>query len=124
MPGRSVKRGSRTLAAGDPFLTLHVLIYPEGDLWLAHCLEFDAVAQGDSPERARAGLMDAISLLVDDARRHDRLADLFRPAPVELWQRFAQASERNLQVNLAPPGATDSLDSLPSACIEERLVPA
>ncbi|MBI4574917.1 MAG: hypothetical protein HY722_01500 [Planctomycetes bacterium] len=120
MAKKASPRKTRPLDGGDPFLTLHVLIYPEGDLWMAHCLEFDAVAQGDSPERVREGLMDSVSALVEDARQHGRLAELFRPAPVGLWRRFAEAGRRNLHVNLAPPGAS----VLASACIEERLVPA
>lgn len=43
-------------------LMVHAVLYREGDLFLAHCLEFDLVAQGDTAEQAYHNLLDAIEL--------------------------------------------------------------
>lgn len=92
---RKVRRSApRRHAPGSlPFL-LHVLVYPEGDEWLAHCLEFDAVAQGGSPAEARRGLDDALSTLIADATEHGDIRGLFRPAPAGLWTKYADATRR------------------------------
>ncbi len=82
------------------FFSLHVLVYREDDFWLAHCLEFDAVAQGGTPEQARAGLIDAIETLVSDAIEHGDEAGLYSPAPAELWRRFGQAKASEVRFNM------------------------
>ncbi|NUN52805.1 MAG: hypothetical protein HUU06_08470 [Planctomycetaceae bacterium] len=79
---------------GLPFL-LHVLVYSEREEWLAHCLEFDAVAQGRSPGKARRGLEKSLDLLISDAVEHGDIGGLFRPAPAELWAKYAETNRRS-----------------------------
>ncbi|MBI4705358.1 MAG: hypothetical protein HY744_29990 [Deltaproteobacteria bacterium] len=129
MPRRPSRRippeSAPPLGEADLFLSLHILVYRDGDAWLAHCLEFDAVAQGDCPDEARTGLMDAVALLVEDAREHGAVAGLYRPAPVELWRRFGEARSLRVYLSIAAPGAGGEwAGRLPRTCIEERLVPA
>jgi len=92
---RKVRRSGprRQRADALPFL-LHVLVYPEGDEWLAHCLEFDTVAQGDSPAEARKGLDNALDALIADATEHDDVRSLFRPAPSGLWRKYVDATRK------------------------------
>jgi len=96
-----------------PFL-LHVLLYREEDAWLAHCLEFDTVAQGDTPTEARKGLENALDALISYAVEHKDVPGLFRPAPRSLWEKFS-SEER-------PPRARRA--TRPNLSLDARLVPA
>ena len=84
---RRTRRGRASL----PF-PLHVAVYPEAEDWLAHCLKFDTVAQGETPEEARKGLLDAFDLLITDATEHADIQGLFRPAPSALWGKYANST--------------------------------
>ena len=90
----SKRRQSAPRKGGGPLpFLLHVLLYREEDAWLAHCLEFDTVAQGESAEEARQGLENALDALITDARENNDFPGLFRPAPPDLWAKFS-AGER------------------------------
>lgn len=67
--------------------------------------------------------MDAIALLVEDARDHGSLAGLYRPAPVDLWRRLAEARNQRVHLSIAAPAGEGS-EPLPRTGIEERLLPA
>jgi predicted RNase H-like HicB family nuclease len=82
MAGKVRRSGPKRRRGGSlPFL-LHVLVYQDAEEWLAHCLEFDTVAQGGSPAEARKGLENALGALIADAVEHDDVRGLFRPAPL------------------------------------------
>lgn len=98
-----------------PFL-LHVLVYADGEEWLAQCLDFDTVAQGATPARARKGLEDALDLLIEDAMEHHDLPGLFRPAPRDLWSKYAEVPEKGRSAFRKIPRRDLALDT--------RLVPA
>lgn len=94
MSSKVRRSGPRNPSKGSlPFL-LHALVYPEGGDWLAHCLEFDTVAQGETPEEARKGLLNALDLLIADATEHADIRGLFRPAPSALWRKYAESTRR------------------------------
>lgn len=67
------------------------VLYRKDDLFLAHCLEFDLVAQGDTAEQAYHNLLDAIELRTAFVREQGALDNLIQPAPVEYWQMLASA---------------------------------
>lgn len=46
---------------------LTAIIQREGDLWVAHCPEFDVVSQGETVEQARANLAEAVQLFLECA---------------------------------------------------------
>ncbi len=117
-PRRARARPEREARPQEPFFSLHVLIYPEEDAWLAHCLEFDTVGQGASPEEARKDLMDGLESLILYAIECDEVPGLYSPAPPELWQRFASAPSQGVRVNV------EAGRRLPPTCIEERLAAA
>jgi predicted RNase H-like HicB family nuclease len=67
---------------------LHVLVYPAPDLdgqWIAHCLELDLVAQGDSDAEARENFADAFRVLVDYNVEHGIVPIQVKVAPQEIW---------------------------------------
>lgn len=80
--------------ARSPRIPLSAVVYCEGGVWLAHCLELDIVADADSPEKAMEDLMDLAALQVTVAAKEGELDSVFRPAPPEFWKMFWMAAER------------------------------
>jgi predicted RNase H-like HicB family nuclease len=74
--------------------------------WVAHCLNWDLVSQGDSPAHAVKMIVEAIALvIVEDANDgldpNDRLA-----APDELWRLFANTQQHGTRI---APADVDTL---------------
>jgi len=78
-----IKRSSKGLA-----MTFNVLIKKEDDIYMAHCLELDIVATGDTEDQVRKDIASLISTQVDYAFSNDNLENLYHPAPAEVWQEF------------------------------------
>lgn len=66
---------------------LNVLEYMEGSIHIAHCLEFDIVAEGASRDEAREKLADLIreQVLFTTEKDIEEKA-LFHPAPEHYWK--------------------------------------
>ena len=62
---------------------LHILLYREPPHEIAHCLEFDIVAQGNTKKEALKNLMDGIELQVNFAIENNSLEQLYKPAPYD-----------------------------------------
>jgi predicted RNase H-like HicB family nuclease len=71
--------------------SVHVILYREDDYYIAHCLEFDLIAQGDDPGEAFKNLLDAIDLQAVYALESGDPGILFNPAPVEYWRMLSAA---------------------------------
>jgi len=69
-------------------LVLDVLLYPEEDYIVAHCLQLDIVATAPTKREAFGDMIDLIVAQIEYALENDNMAHLFRPAPPELWERF------------------------------------
>lgn len=62
--------------------TVRVLIYREGEVFIAQGLEVDICAQGDTPEVAKRRFGIALRAEAEEAWRHNRdLFDAVGPAP-------------------------------------------
>ena len=72
-------------------MAVHVVLYREEGQVVAHCLEFDLVAQGTTSDEAYRNLLDAIELQVDFTQATGDLENLIQLAPVEYWQMLARA---------------------------------
>lgn len=72
---------------------IHILLYSEGNFQIAHCLEFDIVAQGKKKIEALKNLLDAIELQVSFAVENNDLASIFTPAPAEYWKMLIDAKK-------------------------------
>src|SRR5947209_2140777 len=48
-------------------VNLRFLVYREDETWLAHCLEMDIVAEGDTPESAVSDLVDLCNFQIATA---------------------------------------------------------
>lgn len=68
---------------------LSVLLFNEGDSWIAQCLEYDITSQGKSPKEALEGLGWILGgqILLDKQNRRKAFSTL-APAPERFWKRF------------------------------------
>jgi hypothetical protein len=92
---------SQTTIQFDVTLPFHVLVYPAPDVegqWIAHCLELDMIAQGDSNEHARAVLDDQFHVLLEYNLQHGLVPIQVRPAPPEIWEAAGLHQPDSLEV--------------------------
>jgi predicted RNase H-like HicB family nuclease len=80
-------------------LAVHVILYREEDLYLAHCLEFDLVAQGATTDEAFRNLLDAIELQAGYAQETGDWTNLIQLAPLEYWQMLTTAEHFTAEPN-------------------------
>ena len=81
---RSVKEGFMVKSASELKLDLRAVVYPEDDLAIAHCLEMDIVAEGNTPREALRNLADLCHLQIATAMEIGDVASVFRAAPPEI----------------------------------------
>ncbi len=73
--------------ASETEVLLNSLEYKDGDYYIAHCLEFDIVAQGRSIEEARERLAELIKEQIIFAAEKDiEEKVIFHPAPEKYWE--------------------------------------
>lgn len=75
-------------------MVFNILLKKEVDLFLAHCLELDIVATGNTMEQAQKDLIALVCAQVDYAFSNNNLENLYHPAPKELWKEFFDCKER------------------------------
>ena len=78
----------------DTQLELRVITYREDEVWLAHCLELDIVAEGKSAKKAVNDLVDLCLLQIKTAIEENDLESIIRPAPAEFWKLFFSAKKK------------------------------
>lgn len=92
-------------------MTLRAVGYREGRWWIAHCLELDIVAQGDTPQESIVQLIELIGAQLNDATRRGEPGSVFFPAPSEFWNLYARAAGDQPSVRLPKfPESVESLD--------------
>lgn len=65
-----------------------MLIDKEEDLYTAHYLEFDIVADGKTIDQAKKEILSAIVNHVSFCIAVDNVENILNPAPKEYWQKF------------------------------------
>lgn len=75
-------------------LDFQVLVYPEGNWWIAHCLETDLASEGGTPVEAMKNLVDISNHQIQTLLAEGDLNSLFSPAPPEIWRMYATAPDR------------------------------
>ena len=78
--------------AKNDALTVNILIKREEGMFVAHCLEMDIVATGDSLEAVKSDIIDLIKAQITFAFAHGNQDNLFHPAPSEVWREFYKCS--------------------------------
>lgn len=70
-------------------IPLRVVLYRDGERWLAHCLEFDLLGDGDSTSEAIERLTEAVDCQVQASLRSKNWRNLFKPADGRFFEMFA-----------------------------------
>jgi len=70
-------------------IPIRVVFYREEGHWIAHCLEFDLLGDGQDKEEALKELSEAITLQVQACIEHNSPDNLFSPAEGKYFQMFA-----------------------------------
>jgi hypothetical protein len=74
-------------------LPIRVVFYKEGDVWIAHCLEFDLVGHGPTHREALHLLSGAIESQIDTSYQLSNPDNLFSPAEGKFFGMFAAGNE-------------------------------
>jgi len=72
---------------------LRIVFYREDGKWVAHCLEFDLMGDGETKEIAGDRLAEAICLQVRESVDNDNPENLFAPAAGKFFAMFAAGKE-------------------------------
>ena len=74
-------------------ISLRVIFYKEGKLWIAHCLEFDLMGHGRRKKDAFGMMAKAISVQVATSIKHNNPRNLFSPADGKFFAMFAAGKD-------------------------------
>lgn len=78
-----------------------VLIRPAQDLpgqWVAQCLNWDLVSQGDSPSHAMRMIAEAAVLAIEEDLAADLDPSGRKPAPEDLWELFWKTQQTGTRI--------------------------
>ncbi len=101
-------------------IELRAVIYREDGVWLAHCLEMDIVAEGNSPQQACRDVIELCELQIRVALEEGDIQSVFRPAPPETWKMYFMSHTirptpyRTPPKTVAQPSSRTSAKSLPT----------
>jgi predicted RNase H-like HicB family nuclease len=70
-------------------MPIRAVLFREEGRWVAHCLEFDLLGDGDSADEAMESLGQAIAVQIEDTIESGNVNNLFSPADGELFKKFA-----------------------------------
>lgn len=73
-------------------MLVNILVTKEDGLIVAHCLELDIVATGDTIDQVQRDIIALICAQIDYAFSNDNLDHLYHPAPKEVWREFYACS--------------------------------
>ena len=79
------------MATNGKQLAFHVLVSVEQGAYVAHCLETGLVAASLDQDDAVSKMTKLITRQVEFALKHNRLADIYRPAPNAVFQQYVLA---------------------------------
>jgi predicted RNase H-like HicB family nuclease len=74
-------------------IPLRVVFYKEEGAWIAHCLEFDLIGDGETREEAMDQLGRAVLLQVEASVQTNNPANLFSPADGNVLRMFAAGND-------------------------------
>ena len=72
-------------------LMAHILVYREKDYWIAHCLEFDLLADSQTPQKAVSILSGVINTHIEYLKKNNAMHQLYNPAPKKYWKLLVDA---------------------------------
>ncbi|MBI5212878.1 MAG: hypothetical protein HY957_05835 [Nitrospirae bacterium] len=75
----------------SPSIKLNIVVYKEGEEWIAHCLQMDIVATGKSAKAVEDDMIALIKAQVRFAIDNGNMENVFKPAPSEIWSMIGHA---------------------------------
>ena len=76
------------MATKRPSISLSVLVTFDDGIFIAHCLELDLVATGDSEKEAQDDLFGIVRTQLEYAFANNNLDNLLKAAPKDAWDKF------------------------------------
>jgi predicted RNase H-like HicB family nuclease len=70
-------------------IPLRAVLYKEEGNWIAHCLEFDLIGDGETQKDAIRNLTEAIAIQIQASLKYRNPANLFKPAEGRYFRMFA-----------------------------------
>jgi len=93
-------------------IRVEVVLWREKGAFLGHCLQFDIVSVGKTLQEASDQMLRLILAHVSYVDAHDNWEYLYRPAPAEVWQRFARGMTRTALPRWAPRTPTTAIEQM------------
>lgn len=78
-------------------LRFNIHIEREGEAYIAHCLEMGLVATCDDLNELPAVMSKLIHRQIQFALKNNNPADIFHPAPPEVWEKFRAARGHKME---------------------------
>jgi hypothetical protein len=91
-------------------MIVNILIKKEDGIFVAHCLELDIVATGDTLIQAQKDIVALICAQIDYAFSNDNLENLYHPAPKEVWAEFYRCRENTQKRHIVDATFADKND--------------
>lgn len=91
---------------------IRIVFYRDDGSWIAHCLEFDLLGDGETREAALEQLAQAIRIQLEATRDYGNPANLFAPAEGKYFRMFAAGED------VVAPGTSMEFEPLDSITIE------
>ncbi len=91
----AVEKAIQTKTVKDGFLIAiraHIMLGTEGDIVVAHALEYDIVADGKTESEAKENILTALMDNISFAIQAGTLENIVTPAPIEYWQKFVNGT--------------------------------
>jgi predicted RNase H-like HicB family nuclease len=85
-------------------ITSWVLVEPAKDIpgiWMAYCLDFDVISQGDSPKDAIDCIAEAVQMAVMDDLDEGRDPFARQRAPEIFWDRLVRVLEHGEEIKIS-----------------------
>jgi hypothetical protein len=94
--GKSVGHGSQIFVS--------LLLSPEGNAWIAQCLEWDIAGQGESPRKALQAFEQVFwACVMRDVELDRPILATKEQAPTEMWDQFQTGMALHETYPLRPP---------------------
>ncbi len=75
---------------------LKLLLFKDGEEYVAHILDFDLVGTGATREEALKEVSDSATAQIAYALEHNRVKELLHPAPSEFYEKWKIAEQHAL----------------------------
>lgn len=106
-------------------INARVVFYKENDRWIAHCLEFNLLGDGQTKEAAILCLGEAISIQIEHSIQTNNPHNLFSPADGKFFEMFAAGRDVALgEVIFKAPGPVEVGQPETREYSDDDLVPA